>query len=258
MPSVLLLAFAATLVWLERRRPLRRRVDPGPRRVARNLAMSAVTVATLQATERPVVRRLTHWVERRGWGIVPGLRLPGWLAAALTVVLFDYTLYLWHILLHRVPLLWRFHLAHHIDLDLDVTTALRFHFGEFLLSVPWRAAQILLVGATPRTLELWQRLTLAEVLFHHSNLRLPGRIERWLSRTIVTPRLHGIHHSTVQAERNSNFSSGLVVWDALHGTLRRDVPQRSITIGVPPYLDEAAVKLGRTLLIPFVSPRDRG
>jgi sterol desaturase/sphingolipid hydroxylase (fatty acid hydroxylase superfamily) len=255
IPSALLLAFVGTVFWLERRKPLRPRVDPGPRRVMRNLAVAGITAATVTATERPVIRRLTEWVDRRGSGLVPNLRLPNWLAAVITVVLLDYTLYLWHILLHRVPLLWRFHLAHHVDLDLDASTALRFHFGEFLLSIPWRVAQVLLIGATPQTLALWQRLTAAEVLFHHSNLRLPPRVEQWLRRVIVTPRLHGIHHSTIREERDSNFSSGLTVWDRLHGTIRGDMPQQEITIGVPPYEDKTDVTFGKTLLVPFVTAR---
>lgn len=257
VPSVLLLTFAFGVFWLERRRPLRPRVDPGPRRITRNFAMAAVTAAAVTAVERPLTRHLSKSVERHGWGLVPRLRLTGWLAVLATVVLLDYTLYLWHILLHRVPLLWRVHLAHHVDLDLDASTALRFHFLEFLVSVPWRLAQIVLIGATPRALALWQQLTAAEVLFHHSNLRLPPEFERRLSRILITPRLHGIHHSAVRAERDSNFSSGLTLWDIVHGTLRTDVPQESITIGVPPYDDRHEVTFGKTMLLPFVTSHPR-
>src|SRR3546814_2584537 len=105
-----------------------------------------------------------------------------------------YTLYVWHLLLHRVPLLWRCHVAHHVDLDLDASTALRFHFAELALSVPWRAAQIVLIGVSPRALSVWQTALLLSVLFHHSNARLPPAMERRLNRLIVTPRMHGIHH----------------------------------------------------------------
>ena len=253
LPAAALLGFAAVLLCLERRAPLRPRVDPGPRRIARNLVVGAVTAATVSALERPLTRHLTRSTERHGWGIVPMLRLPRWLAAAVTLILLDYTLYLWHVLLHRASLLWRLHLAHHVDLDLDASTALRFHFLEFLASVPWRLAQIVVIGATPRTLALWQKLTAAEVIFHHSNVRLPPRVEHWLSRVVVTPGLHGVHHSTVRAERDSNFSSGLTAWDFLHGTVRMDVPQERITIGVPPFDEKRDVTLGKTLLAPFVS-----
>ena len=218
--------------------------------------MAAVTAAAVTAIQRPLTRRLSNSVERREWGLVAMLRLPRWLATVVAVILLDYTLYLWHILLHRVPLLWRLHLAHHVDLDLDASTAMRFHFLEFLASIPWRLAQIVLIGATPRMLALWQQLTAAEVVFHHSNLRLPPRVERWLSRIVVTPRLHGIHHSTVRVERNSNFSSGLTVWDLIHGTIRTDVPRERIVIGVPPYDGRSDVTLGKTLLLPLVTGRE--
>jgi sterol desaturase/sphingolipid hydroxylase (fatty acid hydroxylase superfamily) len=150
-----------------------------------------------------------------------------------------------------VPFLWRFHLPHHIDLDLDASTALRFHFGELTLSVAWRAVQVVLIGASPRALSVWQTFTLVEILFHHSNVELPEGAERWLSRLVVTPRLHGIHHSAREDETNSNWSSGLTVWDWLHGTLRRDVPQDEITVGVPAYRRPGEVTLPRVLEMPF-------
>jgi sterol desaturase/sphingolipid hydroxylase (fatty acid hydroxylase superfamily) len=178
LPGVALAGFIGALLVLERRRPLRRRVDPGPRRLARNLAVSGLTAVVLAVAERPLVQPLSAKVERNRWGLLPRLGLPRWASIAAAVVLLDYTLYLWHILLHRSRFLWRFHLAHHIDLDLDVSTALRFHFGEFLASIPWRLGQIALIGVVPRALSLWQKLTLAEVAFHHANLRLPLALER--------------------------------------------------------------------------------
>jgi sterol desaturase/sphingolipid hydroxylase (fatty acid hydroxylase superfamily) len=163
----------------------------------------------------------------------------------------DYTLYWWHILLHRVALLWRCHRAHHADLDLDASTAARFQFTEFVLSIPWRAAQVVLIGATPRTLDLWAKLTLAEVAFHHSNTRLPFALEKVLRGVVMTPRLHGIHHSTVGEERDSNFSSGLTLWDYLHGTIRTGMPQGAITIGLESDRDRRQVSVGKVLLLPF-------
>jgi sterol desaturase/sphingolipid hydroxylase (fatty acid hydroxylase superfamily) len=131
-----------------------------------------------------------------------------------------------------VPLLWRFHAVHHLDRDLDASTAIRFHFGEMLLSVPYRLAQVALLGISPTTLRLWKRLLFASVVFHHSNLRLPLAAERRLATVIVTPRMHGIHHSEVEAERNSNWSSLISWWDFAHRTFRADIPQNEITIGI--------------------------
>ncbi len=247
-------AFAA-LTWLERRRPLRRTVEPKGRREARNLAVAGLSAAAIRLAEKPLTGPLTELVERRRWGLLQQLDLPTWLEVPLAVALLDYTLYLWHILTHRVPLLWRFHQAHHVDLDLDASTAVRFHFGEMVLSAPWRAAQVVVLGISPLALSVWQTATLVEILFHHSNVELPIELERWLCRLIVTPRLHGIHHSIIEEETDSNWSSGLTLWDYLHGTLRLDVAQQEIVIGVPAYREPEEVTLPRVLALPFEEQR---
>jgi sterol desaturase/sphingolipid hydroxylase (fatty acid hydroxylase superfamily) len=195
--------------------------------------------------------RAAAMVERRRWGLVKWLRLPLWLEVCAAVVLMDYTLYLWHVLTHRVPLLWRFHAVHHIDLDMDASTAIRFHFGELMLSTPWRVAQVVAIGTSPLALSIWQTALLASILFHHSNLQLPLDVERRLSRVIVTPRMHGIHHSALRRETESNWSSGLSAWDWLHRTLRLNVPQLEITIGVPGFRSTDAVGLAKMLALPF-------
>jgi sterol desaturase/sphingolipid hydroxylase (fatty acid hydroxylase superfamily) len=223
----------AALVWLERRRPLRLPVEPKARRSARNLAIAVLSAAAIRATERPVTSRLARVVLRRRWGVARTVALPPWLEVAVAVVLLDYTLYVWHVLTHRVPLLWRFHEVHHADRDLDASTALRFHFGEMILSVPWRAGQIVAIGATPLALSTWQTLTLLAILFHHSNVRLPIGVERRLARIVMTPRLHGIHHSIVRDESDANWGTILTLADHLHGTARQDVRQAAITIGTP-------------------------
>jgi sterol desaturase/sphingolipid hydroxylase (fatty acid hydroxylase superfamily) len=243
------------LVWLERRRPLRRAVEPKVRREARNLAVAALSAAALRVTEKPLADALSTVVERRRWGLLKLLRLPAWLEVALAVVLLDYTLYLWHVLTHRVPFLWRFHVVHHVDLDLDASTALRFHFAELLLSVPWRAGQILLLGVSPLAFSAWQTFLFLSILFHHSNVELPVELERRLNHFVVTPRMHGIHHSVVKEETDSNWSSGLTVWDRLHGTLRLNVPQDAITVGVPAYRDPDEVGLVEMLKLPFGAER---
>jgi sterol desaturase/sphingolipid hydroxylase (fatty acid hydroxylase superfamily) len=233
LTAPLVAATFVALVWLERRRPLRAPAERKARRNARNLAMAVLSAAAIRATERPVTTRLSRVVLRRRWGVARILALPPWLEVAIAVVLLDYTLYVWHVLTHRVPLLWRFHEVHHADRDLDASTALRFHFAEMILSVPWRAGQIAVVGATPLALSVWQTLTLLAILFHHSNVRLPIRIERRLARILMTPRLHGIHHSIVRDQTDANWGTILSVPDHLHGTARRDVPQAAITIGTP-------------------------
>ena len=246
-------AVVAALFWLERRYPLR---EPKPesdwRRVPRNLAMAAATGTVVRLCERPLTEPLARRVERSRTGLLPRLGLKPLPEKILGVALLDYTLYWWHILLHRLPFLWRIHVVHHADLVLDSSTALRFHWLEFLASIPWRLGQIAILGIGPQTLQSWQRLTLVEVLFHHSNLRLPIGVERNLSRVVMTPRLHGIHHSVVSEETASNFSSGLTLWDILHHTLKTDVAQDRIEIGVPDWHDPRELKLPDLLARPFL------
>ena len=256
MLPILLSAAALAIVIGERRWALRRPTQAEPRRSARNLLLGAAALATVQALENPVVRPLAVRVERRRAGLAQRLPLPVWGRDAVAFLLLDYTIYFWHVMTHRVPALWRFHLVHHIDMDLDSTTALRFHAADMAISVPYRAAQVALLGASPRALRLWQGFFFLSVLFHHSNLRLPLRLERALARVLTTPRMHGIHHSTVRAETDSNWSSGLSLWDHLHGTFRLDVPHHAVRIGVPAYRNPAELAVMPSLLMPFRPERD--
>ena len=245
----------ATLLWLEHRRPLRRQTERKLTRNSRNLAMVALSAMTIWLTERPVAGALTQFVEREQWGLVQSLRLPAWLKVVLSVLLLDYTLYLWHVLTHKVPMLWRFHRVHHADLDLDASTALRFHCLEMMLSVPWRAAQVLVIGVAPLTLSIWQTATLLAILFHHSNVKIPLYIERWLCRFIVTPRMHGIHHSMIREETDANWSTIFAFPDYLHRTRKLNVPQQAVTIGVPAYRDPQEVTLAKIMAMPFGKQR---
>jgi sterol desaturase/sphingolipid hydroxylase (fatty acid hydroxylase superfamily) len=244
-------ALAVTLVCVEAVRPLRRRQhEPKRRRMQRNAVIGGLSAVAVQLCEQPIVLPLARDLERRRWGVLAQLDLPAPLKTVLALVALDYTLYLWHIIVHRVPWLWRFHRVHHADLDLDASTAIRFHFGELLASVPWRAAQIALIGVDARTLQLWQTLTLMSVAFHHSNVRLPADVEHRLAYLLVTPRMHGIHHSRVGEEMDSNWSSGLSLWDRLHGTLRQDVSEDAIVIGVASLDTPSSVSLVRMLVEP--------
>lgn len=250
--------FFGVLLLLERRHGLRQQVEPKERRVARNLAVAGLSAAVLHLAERPVSVPLARLVERRRYGLLQRVRLPAWLETMLGLLLLDYTLYLWHMLEHRVSALWRFHAVHHVDLDLDASTALRFHFGELAASIPWRAAQIIVVGVTPRTLLLYQRLLMVSIMFHHSNVWISRRAEKWLSRIIMTPRLHGIHHSVRDEEVNSNWSSGLTIWDRIHHTLRAEMTRDEVTIGLAEYRDPDELTLPKVLKMPFEAPPQKG
>ena len=234
---------------------MRRQIERREINTARNLAIASAAGAIINFLEKPVADKLTKFIEKKRFGLLKIFCLPKILETVFAIVLLDYTLYLWHVLTHKVPFLWRFHRIHHADLDLTASTAIRFHFGEMTISVLFRAGQILLIGVSPNALKTWQFLLLLSILFHHSNVRLPKEYEDQLQKFIVTPRLHGIHHSVKKDEQDSNWSSGLTVWDFLHGTFRNDVPQNEITIGVKEFDEENEVTIGKMLLKPFQKKR---
>ena len=255
LSGALALGTFGVLLYLENRRPLRRLVESKLTRNSRNLAVAGLAAVALQLAEQPVVAPLTKLVERRNLGLLKLVRLPRLLETILAVVLMDYTLYVWHVLTHRVSFLWRFHAVHHIDLDMDASTALRFHFGEMILSAAWRSAQVVIIGISPVSFAAWQAFLFPSILFHHSNVRLPINWEKRISRFVVTPRLHGIHHSNVRSETDSNWSSGLSVWDWLHGTLKANVEHERIIIGVPAYRKPEEVVLTKILPMPFTKQK---
>jgi sterol desaturase/sphingolipid hydroxylase (fatty acid hydroxylase superfamily) len=252
LSSILSIGTFVALYAFERKQPLRRQIEQKEISTARNLAIALTAGLAMNFFEKPVTDRLTQFVEKRNFGLSKILRLPKPLKTIFAVILLDYTLYLWHVLTHKVPFLWRFHRIHHADLDLTAATAIRFHFGEITISVLFRAGQVLFIGVSPKALNIWQSLLFLSILFHHSNVRLPKRFEEKLQKIIVTPRLHGIHHSVQENEMNSNWSSGLTAWDFLHKTFRSDVPQEKITIGIEDFDEEYKVTLGKMLIAPFV------
>lgn len=152
--------------------------------------------------------------------------------------------------------MWRFHNVHHVDPDLDVTTSFRFHMVEILYSTAFRAAQVVLIGVSPAAFLAYQTAFTCGTVFHHGNLRLPLRLERALNTVIVTPRMHGIHHSAVRDETNSNYSVVFRWWDALFGTLRLGVPQSAITVGVPAYMAPEDNGIWRLTAMPFTRQRE--
>ena len=243
---------AAAIVGLlvaERRRPLRRQRYPALPRDLRNLAMGAMCASVVATIETPLAQAVARNNVRRRRGLAQ--HFPGPLRGVVAFLAMDYGFYLWHIATHRVPLLWRLHRVHHVDPDMDASTAIRFHMLDMLVSLPWRLVQVRASGIAPGALDAWQRFFTASILFHHSNLALPGEWDRRLSLVLTTPRMHGIHHSVVPAERHSNWSSGISLWDHLHGTYRALPPPRAITIGVDDPCMMADVPLEAAMRAPF-------
>jgi sterol desaturase/sphingolipid hydroxylase (fatty acid hydroxylase superfamily) len=180
------------------------------------IAIFNTTVVRLTAYV-PALLWAVH-VEEQGWGLARWLGLVGWVEIVVSVIVLDCFDYFWHRANHRVRFLWRFHKAHHADTAMDVTTALRFHPGELLISVLVKAAWIAIWGPTAVAWFLFEALVSLSAQFHHSNLDFPDRIEHRLSRLIVTPRFHAAHHLVDQRFGNRNFSTILSVWDRVFGS----------------------------------------
>jgi sterol desaturase/sphingolipid hydroxylase (fatty acid hydroxylase superfamily) len=252
LAAAAVVAAFVSLFILEALLPLRRRKRSRGRRLPVNFAITALGFAVGSLTVRPAALGLAFWVQSNAFGVLPRLPLPFWAEALLGILWMDLTFYYWHRLNHVRPLLWRFHNVHHVDPDLDVTTSFRFHFVEVLYSTPFRLFQVGLLGVSPAVYLLYEFLFNLATMFHHSNLRLPLAFERLLNKVFVTPRMHGLHHSAQGPETNSNYSVLFSFWDRLNRSLRLNVPQSQVVIGVPGYLRPEDNRLLPLLALPVV------
>lgn len=259
MPAILTLLVVGGLVgslfFVERLVPLRSSKAELIARLLVNLIMSALAFVVAIILVRPAATAAMQWANLETFGLVHAIPRPGWAQAILAFLLMDLSFYWWHQLNHRIPFLWRFHNVHHIDPDLDVSSGFRFHFGEVAMSAAFRVVQVTLIGVSAPVFAIYELIFQANTVFHHSNVRLPIRLERWLNKFLVTPRMHGIHHSQVQGETNSNYSVVFPWWDRLHRTLGLNIPQDELVIGVPAYSAPDDNKLWNTLLMPFRQQR---
>lgn len=244
------------LFFLERVVPLRESKAQLIGRLVVNLIFSALALLAAMVLVRPAVEASLSRLADRPFGLTNWIPLPDGFRGVVGFLLMDLSFYYWHLLNHHVPLLWRFHNVHHMDPDLDVSTALRFHFGEIALSAGFRIVQILVIGLSPWTYAAYELIFQVNTLFHHSNVRLPIRLERALNRLLVTPRMHGIHHSQVRRETNSNYGVVFPWWDRAHRTLGLNVPQAAITVGVPGYSKPEDNQLWNAACHPFRRQRD--
>lgn len=223
-------------------------------RRANNLALVALDTLLLRLLFPVLAVGLA--LEREGQGLIPLLGLPAWLAMAVAVVLFDLAIYWQHRLFHAVPLFWRLHRVHHADPDFDVTTALRFHPGEIILSMTLKLALVWLLGPPAEAVMIFEVLLNASAMFNHGNVRLPAGAEAMLRRLIVTPDLHRVHHSERAGEMHRNFGFCLSLWDRWFDTLTAQ-PQAghvAMRIGLPgPAPTARDLWLDRLLLMPWRS-----
>jgi sterol desaturase/sphingolipid hydroxylase (fatty acid hydroxylase superfamily) len=191
--------------------------------------------------------------EERAWGLLNNLAFPHWAKVIAAVIVLDLAIYLQHVLFHAVPALWRLHRMHHADLEFDVTTGVRFHPVEIVLSMVIKFAAVTALGAPALGVLAFEVLLNATSMFSHGNIRIPPRLDRMLRLVVVTPDMHRVHHSIERRETDSNFGFNLPWWDRLFGTYRAapEAGHEDMTIGVPQFRSRDELRLDRMLLQPL-------
>ena len=250
--SVFLILFAllglAELRWP--RRPLR---DDKARRWRTNLGLVALNILIQRFTLGAVVFATALYVGDKGFGLFNQVILPFWLEAVLTLLVLDAAIYLQHVATHIIPWLWRLHRVHHTDLDIDISTGLRFHPVEIMLSLLYKAAIVALLGADPLIVLIYETLLSAFALFTHGNIALPERWDGICRLLICTPDMHRRHHSTQRDETDSNYGNILSLWDRLAHTYfeRPALGQQGVILGLAEEREGEKLGFTRLLLMPF-------
>ncbi len=235
-----------------------------PRRVSRSIK-HALTNVGLMITNTVLARLISSTsvvgfsllAADNGWGLFNVVVLPGWLEVAAAIVLLDFAIYVQHRLFHLVPWLWRFHAVHHADRAFDVTTAVRFHPGEIVISLGYKIGLVFLIGPAALAALLFEALLSSASLFNHANLKLPHRVDAAIRTLIVTPDMHRIHHSVEIDEHNRNFGFLASWWDRLFGTYRDDprATHEEMPIGLEGLQDASDQTYGALLRQPFTGSR---
>lgn len=261
-PLIRLAVFATVLVvmaGLEVAAPRRRREIPRVLRWSNNLALVILDTVVLRLAFPVLAVGVALVAADRGIGLFNLIGVPYWLAFILSVVALDLAIYLQHVVFHAVPVLWRLHRMHHADLEIDVTTGLRFHPIEIVLSMAIKLAVVAALGAPAAAVLVFEVVLNAMAMFNHSNLRLPAGVDRVVRLFVVTPDMHRVHHSIVRRETDSNYGFNLSLWDRVFGTY---VPQPQaghddMTIGIDAFRTRRDLWLDRMLLQPLRRDRAR-
>lgn len=223
------------------------------RRWFTNLSILILSSLTLRMIFPAAAAGVALYADAHGYGLLPMLGLPPFVSGVLAFVILDFAIWLEHLIFHKVPLFWRIHRVHHADTGLDLTTALRFHPLEILLSVLWKSAVILSIGAPPVSVLIFEIVLNGAAMFNHANLKIPARADGMLRRLIVTPDMHSIHHSAEPDETDTNYGFNLSIWDRLFSTYRersRRTPD-AVQIGLAQYPNPSPARLFWSLLLPF-------
>ena len=223
-----------------------------------NLGIVVLNTVVLRLIFPAAAVGMAVFVGEQGWGVLNHYAVPPWVAVVLAVIALDLVIYLQHVMVHAVPILWRLHRVHHADPDFDVTTGLRFHPLEILLSMLIKFTAIIAIGAPVIAVIVFEVLLNATAMFNHGNLRLPAGVDRWLRWFVVTPDMHRVHHSVDMDETNSNYGFNLPWWDRLFGTYRAQprAGHAAMTIGLHEFRDpRQSTRLPGMLWMPFVTVR---
>lgn len=255
-PLIRLAAFASILALMalwELLTPRRRQVVGRMRRWPSNLGIVALNTLVVRLVFPIVAVGMAGLAEARGWGLLQVIEAPAWFVVVVSVLLLDLAIYLQHVLFHAVPVLWRLHRMHHADLEFDVTTGVRFHPVEVLLSMAIKLGVVAALGTPAVAVLIFEVLLNGTSMFNHGNVRLPERLDRVLRWIVVTPEMHRVHHSVVPQETNSNFGFNLPWWDRLFGTYRPQpaAGHEGMTIGIEQFRDPRELRLDRMLIQPF-------
>jgi len=256
IPAIFFIVIFLSLLSLEHFFPLRHKSYSLIVRLITNVSLSAISFLVVLLLVSPASQNAISWSSENNFGLLYLIKLPAVIEGIIAFLLMDLAFYYWHKANHKIPYLWRFHNVHHIDPDLDVSTSFRFHFGEITFSAIFRIVQIAIIGITPVTFFIYEICFTANTMFQHSNVKLPIKLERILNKIIVTPRMHAIHHSQYRNETDSNYSTVFSWWDRLHKSIRLNVSNKDIVIGVPGYSNQKDNNLGNLLFLPFKKQRD--
>jgi sterol desaturase/sphingolipid hydroxylase (fatty acid hydroxylase superfamily) len=255
-----LLAFAAVFLLMaaiELIRPKRRLSVSKPRRWLTNLGIAGVDTLVLRlmaALAVPVAAvAAAFFAKERGLGLLNQVEWPYWIKLVIALLALDLAIWFQHLVSHKVPVFWRLHQVHHADRDIDVTTAVRFHPVEIALSMLWKIAVVIPLGASPFAVFLFEVILNACAMFNHANIALPAWLDRALRLFIVTPDMHRVHHSVLYREHDRNYGFNLSLWDRLFRTYlaQPEAGHQGMTIGLPPYQSEAPTRFGWSLWLPF-------
>jgi len=250
--GVFLAVFAALALW-EWAAPARARRLSRALRWRANLGLAVLNTLLLRVALPGSALAFAALAAHEGWGLLNHVELPGWIAVLLGVVALDLVIYFQHVLFHSVPALARLHAVHHADPDFDLTTGIRFHPMEVLLSTLIKFAAIATLGAPVLAVLGFEILLNATAMFNHANVSLPAWLEPWVRRVLVTPDMHRTHHSVIESERNSNYGFCLSVWDRWLGTYT-PAARGELDIGLPAWREPGAVAtLTGVLRMPFMS-----